>query len=101
PSSTWVESFGMVAAEAMACGKPVLASRQGGLPELVLDGSTGYLFEPGNHDQLASLLTRYAGHPALRRDHGRAAMEHSRTRFDISRSAGEIEELLVWDTHAN
>ncbi|HET9941366.1 MAG TPA: glycosyltransferase family 4 protein [Candidatus Eisenbacteria bacterium] len=102
PSSTWVESFGMVAAEAMACGMPVLASRQGGLPELVLDGSTGYLFEPGDHEQLADLLARYAKDPALRGAHGHAAMEHSRARFDISRSARELEELLRPEIiHAN
>jgi glycosyltransferase involved in cell wall biosynthesis len=47
------EPFGMVAAEAAAAGKPVVASRVGGLREIVVDGETGLLFNPDDHDGLA------------------------------------------------
>ncbi len=44
----WDEPFGLVMAEAMACGTPVVAYRRGAAPEIVVDGRTGYLIEPGN-----------------------------------------------------
>ena len=44
----WDEPFGLVMAEAMACGTPVVAYRRGAAPELVADGETGYLIEPGD-----------------------------------------------------
>lgn len=47
------EIWGMTVLEAVACGKPVVASRLGGLMDLVVDGVTGYLFEPGDVEQLA------------------------------------------------
>jgi glycosyltransferase involved in cell wall biosynthesis len=55
--SRW-EGFGYVALEAMRLGKPVLASRVGGLKDIVVQGETGYLFEPGNSRALSSLLVR-------------------------------------------
>jgi glycosyltransferase involved in cell wall biosynthesis len=51
--SLWFEPFGMVAVDAMALGVPVIASKIGGLPYLVDDGVTGFLFEPSNPDDLA------------------------------------------------
>ncbi len=50
--SLW-EGFGYVCAEAMSCGKPVIASRVGGLAEMIQDGTSGVLFEPGNSQELA------------------------------------------------
>jgi glycosyltransferase involved in cell wall biosynthesis len=51
------ESFGMVLAEAMAMGKPVIASNVGGIPYLVKDGYNGFLIEPGNIEQMVEKIT--------------------------------------------
>lgn len=56
--SIWNEVFGMVAAEAMAHGVPVVVAQVGGLADLVDDGVTGLLFEPGNATDLADKLKR-------------------------------------------
>ena len=50
------ENFPMAITEAYACGKPVIASRLGAMAELVEDGKTGLLFEPGNPEDLASKI---------------------------------------------
>jgi len=55
--SVWYEGFPMIILEAFACGKPVIASRLGALAELVGDGKTGLLFEPGNPEDLASKIS--------------------------------------------
>lgn len=52
------ETFGMVALEAMAMGRPVIASRIGGLPEVVSDGETGLLVQPGDPVELREAITR-------------------------------------------
>ncbi len=52
----WYEGFPMAIREAFACGKPVIASNLGAMAELVEDGKTGFLFEPGNPEDLASKI---------------------------------------------
>ena len=54
--SEWYETFGRVAAEAFACGVPVVASRLGAMAEVVTDGQDGRLFEPGNAESLAAAV---------------------------------------------
>ena len=54
----WVEAFGNVAVEAMACGVPVIAYRRGGPAEIVVDGVTGFLVEPDDVDGLAAAIGR-------------------------------------------
>jgi glycosyltransferase involved in cell wall biosynthesis len=54
--SEWYENYPMSALEALACGTPVIGADIGGIPEIVRDGETGLLFEPGNADQLASKI---------------------------------------------
>jgi glycosyltransferase involved in cell wall biosynthesis len=61
--SEWYEGFPMTIAEAFACGLPVLASRLGAMAELVEDGRTGLLFEPGNPDDLAEKVEWAWTHP--------------------------------------
>jgi glycosyltransferase involved in cell wall biosynthesis len=83
----WEEPFGMVAAEAQACGTPVVAFRRGALPEVILDGATGFCVEPGDH-QAAAEAVRAA--PALSR---RRCREHAESRLDIERSLDAHERL--------
>ena len=68
PSKT--EGWGLSLMEAMACGKPVVASRVGGVPELVRDEVDGILVEPGDVRGLAGALTRLLEDPDLRRSMG-------------------------------
>jgi glycosyltransferase involved in cell wall biosynthesis len=58
--------------EAMASGLPVIASAVGGIPEMVREGETAFLFEPGNRDQLKACLTKLVAHADLRHAMGAA-----------------------------
>jgi glycosyltransferase involved in cell wall biosynthesis len=77
PTVWGTEGFGMVAAEAMACGVPVVGSRIGAIPEVVLEGRTGLLFEPGDAVDLASRLRLLLEDLPLRRRLGAAAADHA------------------------
>jgi glycosyltransferase involved in cell wall biosynthesis len=69
------ESFGLVALEAMAAGKPVIASGHGGLPEVVADGKTGLLVNPGDVGALHRALRLLLADPGLCTRMGRAAID--------------------------
>jgi glycosyltransferase involved in cell wall biosynthesis len=71
--SLWFETFGLVGAEAMSHGIPVVASRLGAVANLVEDGVDGLLFEPGNAHDLAEKVTRLWNDPALCRRLGEEA----------------------------
>ncbi len=71
PSSS--ESLSNVILESMAAGLPVVASRSGGNPELVQDGQTGFLFEPGNEGHFANALEKLIREPELRKRLGACA----------------------------
>ena len=79
--SLWYETFGIVAAEAMSHGIPVLASRIGALRDVVVDGVTGLLFEPHSVDELSEGMSRLWHSPDLCRQLGQAAHERARTEF--------------------
>ncbi|MFA7332232.1 MAG: glycosyltransferase [Candidatus Delongbacteria bacterium] len=69
------ESFGVSALEASACGVPVVASRAGGIPDVVRDGETGFLVPPRDADALAERLVWLAEHPAEARRMGRSGRQ--------------------------
>ncbi len=73
--SIWAEPFGIVAVEAMACGKPVIASRVGGLKEIVEDGITGFLVPPGDPYALAEKIEVLLDSSNLREKMGKNARE--------------------------
>ena len=68
------ETFGMVVMEAMSAGRPVIASRIGGLVDLVADGETGFLIQPGDALALQQAIERLLADPDLRRSMGQAAL---------------------------
>jgi glycosyltransferase involved in cell wall biosynthesis len=92
------EGFGVVCAEAMAHGRPVVASAVGGLRDLVVDGETGLLVEPGDVSALRAALERLLGDRELRERMGHAARERVRERFSWTRVTDETialyEEVL-------
>jgi glycosyltransferase involved in cell wall biosynthesis len=73
--SIWFETFGLVMAEAMSNGVPVVASRLGVMPDVVDDGVTGLLFNPGDADDLAEKMRKMWEDPELCGRMGRAARE--------------------------
>jgi glycosyltransferase involved in cell wall biosynthesis len=98
PSNGVVESFGMAAAEAMASGLPVVAARAGALPEVVQDGHSGFLYQPGDTVALAEALERYAQDAELRRAHGLNARQLCEERFDIRDCANRYRALFEEET---
>jgi glycosyltransferase involved in cell wall biosynthesis len=64
----WDEPFGLAAAEAQACGTPVVAFRRGGLSEVIMDGVTGFLVPPDDMQAAAEAVAKAAGlsRPACR-----------------------------------
>jgi glycosyltransferase involved in cell wall biosynthesis len=64
--SEWAEPFGLVPLEAMACGRPVVATGTGGSGEFLVDGANCLLFAPGRPEALAAAVGRLSGDPALR-----------------------------------
>src|SRR6185369_16564944 len=75
------ESFGLAALEAMACEVPVIASRVGGLPEVVTDGENGYLSPVGDVDKMAADAARLLTDDKLRRSMGQHARESAIGRY--------------------
>jgi glycosyltransferase involved in cell wall biosynthesis len=77
------EPFGLVLAEAMAAGRPVVASRCGGIPEVVEDQVTGVLVAPGNAEAFAAEVVSLLRDPVLRRELGAAGRRRAEAVFGV------------------
>ena len=87
------ETFGLVAIEAFACGTPVIASRIGALAELVCDGETGLLFEPGNARDLADKMIWAQAHPEEMAVMGRKARVQYENEFSAEVNYRRLMEI--------
>ena len=83
----WDEPFGLAAAEAQACGTPVVAFRRGGLPEVIVDNVTGFLVPP---DEIRAAVEAVGQVPGISRP---ACREHAETRLDLELSLDAHERL--------
>jgi glycosyltransferase involved in cell wall biosynthesis len=90
------EGFGMVALEAMERARPVVAAAIGGLGEIVRDGETGLLVQPGEAEPLAAAILRVAGDPELGRRMGEAGRRRALSRF-LQSFCTDRTELLYED----
>ena len=88
-----VEPFGLVIAEAMRAGLPVVASNVGGIPEVVADGETGFLVPPDDVDALAGALQRLLDDPELRARMGQAGERRFEANFTLDRMVASYESL--------
>jgi glycosyltransferase involved in cell wall biosynthesis len=91
PSSN--EGTPVSAIEALAAGRPVVATRVGGVPDVVVDGEDGFLVEPGATDDLAERLVRLARDPGLRDRMGRAGRERVLPRYAVERLVDDVDRL--------
>ena len=96
-ASTRPEAFGRVAVEAMAMGRPVVATAHGGSLETVADGETGTLVPPGDADALARAIGALATDPEARAAMGQAGRERARAHFSteamVNRTLGVYASL--------
>ncbi|WP_119155418.1 glycosyltransferase [Caldimonas tepidiphila] len=91
--SLWYENFPRTIVEAFACGLPVIASRIGALAEIVRDGRTGLLFDPGQPSDLASKLAWADEHPEAMKRMGRAARAEYEARYTPARNLEQLLEI--------
>lgn len=80
---SYYETFGLAALEAMAYGKPVIATQAGGLAEVVENGKTGLLVPPDDADALAKAMIELLANPGRRTEMGNAGCERARDKFQI------------------
>jgi glycosyltransferase involved in cell wall biosynthesis len=80
------EPFGRVIIEAMALRKAIVASRAGAVPEIVVEGVTGLMFEPGNSEELADAVIKLLGNPSRARAFGNAALRRLHTHYSLEQN---------------
>ncbi len=94
-TSIVAEPFGRVVVEAMMCGRPVVATRGGGVTEIIRDGETGLLVPPGEPSALAAALGRVLSDPALAERLAQKGREDVSQRFSLEETCRSVSALLA------
>lgn len=87
------EAFGLVVSEAMACGKPVIGSRVGGIPDQINDGYNGFLVQPRNAKEIAEKIIWLVENPEKAKQMGTNGRKMVEEKFDINRRIDSIISL--------
>jgi len=94
--STWQEAFGFTIVEAMSCGVPVIATRTGGIPEIVRDGANGFLVPVNDPTSTSERILRLLGDDSLRTKMGEVARSDVEQVFDVRETVrGCLERLGI------
>ncbi len=94
-TTLWPDPLPRVVMEAMAAGRPVVAYDGGGVPEMVVDGTTGLLVRTGHPEALAAAIVRLAGSRDLRQSMGAAGRERADREFSVDRHVARMEAVLA------
>jgi glycosyltransferase involved in cell wall biosynthesis len=92
--STKPEPFGRIAIEAMSLCKPVIAANHGGLPEIIENDVSGFLFEPNNTTSFVNALTKYANDRELLAQHGRNAKRVYDEKFSLNGFYKKLDSIF-------
>lgn len=88
------ESFGLTIVEAMSCKVPVVASKVGGIPEVLIDGEGGYLVEPGDEKALSEKILLLLRNPVLRKELGERGYHRFLENFEVRRMAQQYADAI-------
>ena len=89
------ESFGVTAVEGSACGLPIIASRVGGLPEVVIDKETGILIEPGNIEELTAAMEYMMFNPIERQQMGQSGRQLVLKHYNWKENVSQMEQVYL------
>lgn len=95
PTCTPIECLGLSMIQAMACAKPVVGSRINGIPEVIVDGVTGFLVEPNNPMELAARISTLLGDESLRKKMGEVGRRRTEEQFNQDTLVLELEKLYL------
>jgi L-malate glycosyltransferase len=91
--SRWQEAFGWTIAEAMSCSKPLVATRVGGIPELVADNASGFLVERRDPAAIAERIVFLLNEPAIRTRFGLEGRRIATEKFDVKKNVEDVLSL--------
>jgi glycosyltransferase involved in cell wall biosynthesis len=91
--SIWEEAFGLIVAETMACGRPLVASHSGGIPELIEDGLTGHFFPCGDSQQMAEVIDFLLSNALHRNKLGQNSREKTLCNFNLSSQVNQLIKI--------
>jgi glycosyltransferase involved in cell wall biosynthesis len=93
--SSVTEGLGTSLLDAMACARPIVATRAGGIPEIIEDGFNGLLVPPRDHTEMAHVIVRMLKDAGLRRQLGEAGFARVRERFTVERMVAQTSEVYA------